>query len=208
MRPAHPMRRTRWTRPRRVASPVDVVRRLARRRRRPWLVLLALILLAAVAWADRRGWLLYDGGDLRRYDGQTVIVSHVADGDTIEVRSPDRDRATTRVRLWGIDAPERARPEENRLAEPFAEEARTVTRDLVLDRPVTLRLEPHETRDRYGRLLAFVELADGSLLNEHLLAQGMARAEHRWSHRHVDRFALIERQARNDRRGIWSRPGP
>ena len=71
---------------------------------------------------------------------------------------------------------------------------------------MTLTLEPHRTRGSFGRLLAHAQLPDGSSLNEALLAAGLARADDRWPHSLVGRYAQLERIARREGLGIWSPP--
>ena len=166
-----------------------------------------MLLSVALAVADRR-W-LYRGGALGRYDGRTFQVIRVIDGDTLDVDVPDAHAprgpsATTRVRLWGIDTPEVAKPDFNEPGEPFADAAADFTRNLCAGRHVTLHLESHRLRGRFGRVLAFVTLSDGTMLNERLLAAGLATADDRFSHRHFDRFALIEQQARHEKLGLWA----
>jgi len=177
---------------------------------------LVLVLLGA---ADQRGLLLYDAGtdlprdaqralaDLARYDGQWVQVVSVIDGDTLRIDLPDAEQPTTRVRLWGIDTPER----ERRLADgtvlpakPWADQAFAFADDLVGGGRVRLKLVDTRTRGDYGRVLAYVEMTDGTLLNERLLEAGLARAVDRWEHPLAERFGLIELQARRDRAGLWS----
>lgn len=178
--------------------------RLLKRRR--WISIGAVLLFATVAIvADRQGWLLATGGDWSRYHGRTVHVVRVIDGDTLEVNVPDGDSPTTRIRLWGIDTPERARPDKGLTAEPFAQVATDFARDLCLNQQVTLRLQSHSMRDMYGRVLAYIELNGGATLNELLLAQGLARADGRFSHQLNERYAFIEKQARHDRAGIWAK---
>ncbi|UCD75574.1 MAG: thermonuclease family protein, partial [Phycisphaerales bacterium] len=117
-----------------------------------------------------------------------------------------QERPVTRVRLWGIDCPEVASPD--RPAEPWAEEAADLVRELVTERPAMLLLEPHQTRDRYGRLLAHIELDDGTNLSEFLLQAGWAKADDRWPHSRLGRFAQLERAARRRGAGIWSTTQP
>ncbi|MHC4590774.1 MAG: thermonuclease family protein [Planctomycetota bacterium] len=162
-----------------------------RARRWPWLI--AAALLIALVIADRSGWLLVrQPDDMTVYHGAAVRVARVIDGDTFEIQIPDRlhHRPVTQVRLWGVDSPEAAG--RNRPPEPFG--------------PVTLTLEPHRTRGSFGRLLAHAQLPDGSSLNEALLAAGLARADDRWSHSLVGRYAQLERVARREGLGIWSPP--
>jgi endonuclease YncB( thermonuclease family) len=184
-----------------------VSRAAARFRARRWPWVIAAALLVALVIADRSGWLLVRRpDDMTAYHGTAVRVARVIDGDTFEIEVPDRlhERPVTQVRLWGVDSPEAAR--RDRAAEPFADEARALTRTLTADGPVTLTLEPHRTRGSFGRLLAHAQLADGSSLNEALLAAGLARADDRWSHSLVGRYAQLERVARREGLGIWSQP--
>ncbi len=147
-----------------------------------WLV--ALGVTAALAAADVCGLLLHGGGDLRAYDGRTARVERILDGPTLVL-----DRPAAHVRLAGVVA---------------GDDATDFVRRRCHRQPVTLRLEPHAPRDDAGRVLAFVELPDGSMLNELLLIEGLARADTAWSHRHSDRFDLLQRQARSDKRGLWA----
>jgi endonuclease YncB( thermonuclease family) len=103
-----------------------------------------------------------------------------------------------------VDTPEPAG--RDRPAEPFADEARALTQELAAGGSVTLTLEPHRTRGSFGRLLAHVELPDGSSLNEALLAAGLARADDRWPHALVSRYARLQRAARREGLGLWSPP--
>ena len=73
----------------------------------------------------------------------TGVVVGVADGDTVTVL--DSDRTQHRVRVAGIDAPEKG--------QPFGQKAKQRMSDLVFDKEV--RVEG-DKRDRYGRLLAKV----------------------------------------------------
>lgn len=73
----------------------------------------------------------------------TAEVTHVADGDTVEVLIPPARKV--RVRLHGVDTPESN--------EPFNDRARTFTRVLMFGRSVAI---VGKDVDRYGRLVARV----------------------------------------------------
>ena len=97
------------------------------------------------------------------------VVVAVIDGDTIRV---DLDGRIETVRLLGIDTPEKAggpRP-----AECFGAEASRFATDLLPIGAVVLLSRDHETRDQYGRLLAFVHRPDGLLVNMAMLEYGYA----------------------------------
>jgi endonuclease YncB( thermonuclease family) len=186
-----------------------------RRRRRAIGVALGAVVLIALMLVDRQGLLLYPDDELGRYDGQRFYVTRVIDGDTLDVTTPDNipdntaagDQAVTRVRLWGIDTPELAKRDEGKIVSPdqqCAREAAALTRRLAQVREVTLIVEPHQLRGRYGRLLAHVQLADGTMLNEHLLTAGLARADERTGHRFISRYALLELQAQREAVGLWA----
>ncbi len=144
-------------------------------------VLLAVAVLAAPGC----------GRDSRREPFAARVVG-VSDGDTITVLD---GRSEVRVRLNGIDCPERG--------QPFASEAKELTSELAFGRDVTV--EPHGT-DRYGRTIADVRLPDGHVLNRELVAAGMAWHYARFSD--DDALAALERRARKARLGIWSDPRP
>lgn len=189
------------------ATPADRLLR-ARRNRSLLLRLLAAIVLVVLVVLDHYGLLRPRGDDFSRYDGHSFQVTHVVDGDTLDVAAPDDGHATTRIRFWGINCPEMDHPNLPGPAgakprQPYALEATQMTRQLAEGKVVRLYLEPQRVRDKYGRLLAYIELPDGKLLNEELLAAGLARADNRWNHRWLDRFKMIEKQAQHDHLGIW-----
>jgi endonuclease YncB( thermonuclease family) len=192
---------------RRPAAPrVPLAAFLLRSRRRSRLLTAAgLIVLGLVVVLDRGGVLSQQGGDHRRYHEKWFAVARVLDGDTLDVAIRDGRYPNTRVRLWGVDCPEMHFDDQGQAhPEPRAVEATDYVRELLEGRRVRLILEPHSTRGRHGRLLAYVELEDGGVLNERLLLEGLARADRRFPHRHMQRYQTLEEQARSRRAGIWS----
>lgn len=175
-----------------------------RRRRQISAAVLGLVLLAALAAVDRRGWFVQDG-DWGKYHNRSFEVARVVDGDTLDVDVPDGKRSHTRVRLWGIDTPEMNVGKPQAGPQPWAAEATQRARELAEGQRVTLELQSREIRDRYGRLLAHVRLPDGSYLNEQLVLEGLARADRRFSHERMDRYVLLEQQARRDGVGLWTK---
>jgi micrococcal nuclease len=142
--------------------------------------------------------------DFRLYHGRTVLVVRVVDGDTLQIDVPGDGSPAAKVRLLGIDAPETAGPD----GEPmhFARESAAAARRLAGDRKITLHLdERHETRGKYGRLLAYVELPDGTLLNEWLVSHGYAYADLRFQHSYYQKYRQLEAAARRLNKGLWAR---
>lgn len=163
-----------------------------------------LLGLAALVLLDRGGLLSREGGDLRRYHEKSFTVVRVLDGDTLDVDIRDGDYPQTRIRLWGVDCPEMHYDDRGQShPEPWALEATALTRQSLEGRRVRLHLEPHSTRDRHGRLLAYVELEDGGVVNERLLLAGLARADSRFPHRRLRDYQTLQEQAQVRRVGLW-----
>jgi micrococcal nuclease len=132
----------------------------------------------------------------------TARVESVADGDTKKVRL-DGQRVT--IRLIGVDTPEMGdRLNPGAAPQPFAREATLFTRERLRGAEVELEYESGERRDRFGRTLAYVFLADGTFLNRELLRAGYARAYTRHPFRFRELFLAEEASARKAARGIWS----
>jgi endonuclease YncB( thermonuclease family) len=174
---------------------------------RRWAWPAALIIIALLVLADRNGWLLVrQVDDLTTYHGVTARVTRIIDGDTLEVDLYDALNRTpsTRIRLWGIDCPEIGRFGES--DQPWSREATTLASSLLNDRSVRLFLEPHQQRDSFARVLAHVEVADDRRsLSEALLEGGFAKADDRWAHSRLTRYAQIENLARRRAVGMWSK---
>ena len=106
------------------------------------------------------------------------------------------------MRLIGIDTPEIAHF--GKPGECFGIRASAITRGLALGREVLLRVG-HERHDRYGRLLAYVQVVGGpDDLERTLMARGAARTLAIAPN--IDRAALyagLERAAREPDRGLW-----
>ena len=124
----------------------------------------------------------------RRERPFSATVVGVSDGDTITALHRG---AQVRIRLNGIDCPERG--------QPFAARAKQHTAGLAFGRTVTVR--PSGT-DRWGRVIADVVLPDGRSLNRELVAAGLAWHYTRYSNDRA--LARAEREARAARIGIWS----
>ena len=136
-------------------------------------------------------------------------VSDVVDGDTIKVVSRGFE---TPVRLIGIDTPETRHP--NKPVQCFGPAASARAKRLLpTGQKVTLVTDPsQDTRDRYGRLLAYVYRpgksgARGSV-NFALVGTGYAKVYVYGSVRfkHADAFFRAQHRARKAKRGLWGSP--
>ena len=175
---------------------------------------LCLLLIAVVIWLDhnpiRLKWQQPESEkqlifcDLKRYHGNTFNVVNVVDGDTIDIDSPDRQYKHTRIRLWGVDAPETKNPKVGVMY--FGPQAAEFTTKSVLGKKITVYLdEGSSTRGKYDRLLAYIQLPDSRFLNELLLTEGFAYADLRFRHSLYYKYKQLEAAARSKRRGLWEK---
>ncbi|MCL4860865.1 MAG: thermonuclease family protein [Caldilineaceae bacterium] len=125
--------------------------------------------------------------------GQAAQVTNIVDGDTIDVRI---NGETYRLRYILIDTPERG--------QPFAAEATEANRRLVAGKTIYLVKDVSET-DRYGRLLRYVYLADGTFVNAELVRQGYAQiATFPPDVAKEAEIRAAQRQAVEAERGLWA----
>ena len=171
------------------------------RRKAVW-TLLTVALLAGLIAADRAGVFgRRPLPDEAKYDGKAFHVVRVIDGDTIDINVPDGKYPHTRIRLWGVDTPETVKPDTP--VQHFGPEASRFTKRACSSRQVTLRLERRDLRDRYERLLAYVILPDGRMLNRVLIEEGYGYADPRFEHTHQREFRKAQDAARTAGRGLW-----
>lgn len=125
-------------------------------------------------------------------------VVGVADGDTITVL--DAAHEQHKIRLAGIDAPEKA--------QPFGQRSKAQMSDLVFGKPVAVEWSK---RDRYQRIIGKVLVADRDA-GLALVSAGLA-----WHYKQYQkeqttddqvRYAAAEDTARARRAGLWADPNP
>lgn len=131
-----------------------------------------------------------------RYDADDKTlagkVTGVKDGDTIVMLVDGKEVV---VRLEGIDCPEKG--------QAFGSKAKAFTSSIVYGQNARLRISYY---DRNKRAVGMVWLSDGRLLNTELLKAGMAW--HYKKYNNNPHWAALERNARQQRLGLWSDPHP
>jgi endonuclease YncB( thermonuclease family) len=120
-------------------------------------------------------------------------VVGVADGDTVTVL--DASNTQFKIRLMGIDAPEKKMP--------FGQNSKEHLSDLVFNKQVTVE---YSKRDKYGRTVGKI-VVGGVDANLEQVKAGMA-----WHYKQYQReqseddrsaYALAEEQARESKAGLW-----
>lgn len=122
---------------------------------------------------------------------QNLSVVEVSDGDTLKLS----DGKT--FRLYGVNAPE--------VKEPFYEEAKAFTENLVLGKEISIEQETNYKVDKFGRELGYVFI-DGVNLNIELVRNGFARVvlyEKRAKIKYQDELLSAEKEAKALKIGVW-----
>jgi len=144
----------------------------------------------------------------KSYDYDDILVRRTIDGDTIELENGER------VRLIGIDTPEsRYSAKLTRDARrthaayttiiAMGKEASRFTASLVQGARVRIEFDV-QRRDHYNRLLGYVYLPDGRMLNAVLVREGYAQVYTVPPNvKHVDTFLALQKEARENKRGFW-----
>lgn len=128
-------------------------------------------------------------------------VTKVTDGDTIHVSMNGKDET---VRLLGINTPETVDP--RRPVECFGKEASERMKEIASGKIVRLEYDDSQSlRDTYGRLLAYVYLEDGQMVNRKMVAEGYAyEYTYLTPYRYQSEFRDLQRLAQSSGRGLWA----
>lgn len=150
-----------------------------------WLFIALLILISSCSYPQEpQGNLILDTKENNQESNQnitkeTAYVTEVIDGDTFKVNNNQK------VRLIGLNAPEKN--------EKYYKESTNYLRNLAEDKEVILEKDISET-DRFGRLLRYVYLKDGTFVNLEMVKNGHAIAK---SYKPDIKYDKILREASN-----------
>ncbi len=133
--------------------------------------------------------------------GDSYTVTRVVDGDTLAI---DYNGVREKVRLIGINTPETVDP--RKPVECFGKEASNRMKDLVEGKKVYLETDSTQgERDKYGRLLAYIYLEDGQMVNRKMLAEGYAyEYTYLRPYKYQQEFKDFQIFAKNSKVGLWA----
>lgn len=156
---------------------------------------------------------LLSGLAVAAYATTPAKVVRVVDGDTLKVELNGR---VENIRLIGIDTPEskvnkKAKKDAARSSQDIktivslGKAATSFTKSIIKPGDLVDIEQDVQSRDRYGRLLAYVYLKSGKMLNEEIIAAGFASVMTIPPNvRHQERFLRAYRTARERQRGLWA----
>lgn len=145
----------------------------------------------------------------KKYDYNNILITRVVDGDTVQLENGEK------VRLIGIDTPEawyssKLKRDAKRTKKDYktiitmGKKATVITKSLAEGKRVRLEFDI-EKIDRYNRLLAYIYLPDGKMLNAELVKDGYAQVyTFQPNVKYVDLFLKLQKEARETKRGFWT----
>lgn len=127
-------------------------------------------------------------------------VTEFVDGDTIAVNMNGNKET---IRFIGVDTPETHDP--RKVVQCFGQAAAAYTKQLIGNNPVRLESDPLSTnRDRYNRLLRYIYLPDGRLVQAEIIKNGYGFAYTSFPFTKSYEFLNYQKQAREQSKGLWS----
>lgn len=129
-------------------------------------------------------------------------VVKVIDGDTVTIK---KDGETVTLRLIGLDAPESTTLRKG-VIECFGDKATERAHELLSGKSVSIETDSsQDTYDKYGRLLAYVFLPNGTNFNQQMIEEGYGH-EYTYSapYKYQNEFRAAEKRAQTAQRGLWN----
>ena len=123
-------------------------------------------------------------------------VKSITDGDTIKVNISGKIEI---VRLLGIDSPELDKKE------CFSKEAKLEMSKFTKNKSVMLEKDSIQPdRDRYKRLLRYIYLENGDLINGEMVKNGYAIVNRKYNSDKLPDFIKLENYAKTNKLGLWN----
>lgn len=159
------------------------------------------LLILAYVVSTQSGWL---GNGLKSAEINQpglYAIDHYVDGDTIAVNMNGKVET---IRFIGVDTPETHKPKTP--VQCYGPQAAAYTKARISKfGRVRLQADPLDTnRDVYGRLLRYVYLPDGTLMEEQIIKNGYGFAYLDFPFSRKDQFAADQALAQKNKAGLWA----
>jgi micrococcal nuclease len=170
------------------------------RRRHKALSILVFVFAMIYVVSTQSGWLKTGGKTLQQNQPGLYSINHFVDGDTIAV---NMNGSVETIRMIGVDTPETHKP--NTPVQCYGPQAADFTKNLIGSSSVRLQADPLDTnRDRYGRLLRYVYLPDGKMVETELINNGYGFAYTLFPFQKKSEFVSDMQAAQNAKIGLWA----
>ncbi|MBE2216677.1 MAG: thermonuclease family protein [Ignavibacteria bacterium] len=167
-----------------------------------------IILLAYFGWK----YIVPKLNEREQRERKEYVITKVFDGDTFEAEANGKKE---KVRMLGIDTPEKFDSDkltrdiertkrDSETIKKLGELSSVYTRNLLDGKKVLL--EPDKTqddKDKYGRLLRYVYLEDGTFVNKKIVAEGYAVVFRKFKVSKEKELIGAEEDARKEKKGLW-----
>lgn len=172
---------------------------MTRRRNKAIRVLLLSILASLLGLLQQQGYIEKLTTTAVSNQPGMYRVTNFADGDTITV---DMNGVEEKVRLIGVDTPETHDPRKS--VQCYGQAAAAFTKNFIGANRVRLASDSENSnRDRYGRLLRYVYLPSGELVNAEIIKQGFGFAYVYFPFTKMKDFKGYQKTAEQQRLGLW-----
>lgn len=159
-----------------------------------------IVLMIALYWAAPYLGAQQGEANITNDQGAFYQVIRVVDGDTFIY---DKNGQDVTVRMVGIDTPETVDP--RRPVGCFGKEASAESKRLMEGQRVRIEKDAlGDTIDKYQRELRNVYLADGTMVNQLLVAEGYATVTRGYQFSQKENFIKLEERARLEGKGLWN----
>lgn len=167
-----------------------------------------IVLMAYFGWK----YIVPKLNEREQRERKEYTVTKIFDGDTFEAEANGKKE---KVRMLGIDTPEKFDSDKlTRDVERTKKDSETIKRLGELSSQFTFKLlegkkvllEPDKSqddRDKYGRLLRYVYLQDGTFVNRKIVEEGYAIAFRKFKVSKEKELVEAEAAARKGKKGLW-----
>jgi micrococcal nuclease len=169
--------------------------------KRNFTTLVSLVIAIGLLFAQRAGWFSQAAQTAEVNQPGLYSINHYIDGDTIAV---NMNGQVETVRFIGIDTPETHKP--NTPVQCYGPAAAAHTQNVIKNAGAHVRLAADRQgtdRDRYGRLLRYVYLPNGTLVNLLNIQQGYAFYYPYFPFTKKAEFKAAQDQAKAAAKGLW-----
>jgi micrococcal nuclease len=172
---------------------------MTRKQKRLASLLVAVVAISLSFAGQQLGWFEQPIQEIQEQNPGFYTVTRFSDGDTITV---DMNGTKETIRMIGIDTPETHDPDTP--VQCYGPAASAYTKNLIGTQKVRLEADPtNQNRDRYDRLLRYVYLPDGRLVQEEIVRNGYGFAYTSFPFTKKEQFVALEEQAKANFKGLW-----